>query len=295
MIVNPQLFNYRLIIGTLVIAIVVLGSYSISSHNTFKNHEAFLEQENKLVQNELSEMISLYDGVSIENETINLQLEQAKYRVVRILDSVKLVKADLSLISKYKKQIASLNKEKVLIFKTIDSVLNDNKLLKEEAYKHAQEFELQKAELTSLKTQNANLTKIIREAGALSAESIEVTALKTMSALNVFETDKLKDTDHIEVCSTLLSNQFTPQGNKNIYVQIIDPNNNVVADRGLVTFADESSLIYSAKTVVNNIGGKLDVCTKINIDDKSKLKPGDYYVSVFHEDTLLGHKAIRLN
>ena len=295
MIVNPQLFNYRLIIGTLVIAIVVLGSYSISSHNTFKNHEAFLEQENKLVQNELSKMISLYDGVSIKNETINLQLEQAKSRVVSILDSVKLVKANLSLISKYKKQIASLNKEKVVIFKKIDSVLLDNELLKEEANKYAQQFEVQRNEVVSLKAQNANLSKIIKEAGALSAEDIQVTALKTMSSLNVFETNKLKDTDHIEVCSTLLSNQFTPRGNKNIYVQIIDPNNNVVADRGSVRFDDDSSLIYSAKTVVNNIGKKLEVCTKINIDDKSKLQSGDYYISVFHEDVLLGHKTIRLN
>ena len=294
MIVNPQLFNYRLIIGTLVIAIVVLGSYSISSHNTFKNHEVFLEQETILVQNELSEMIGFYDNVSIENETINLQLKQAKSKIVNILDSVKLVKADLSLISKYKKQIVSLSKEKIRIFQKIDSVLLDNEQLKEEANKFAKQVEVQQQQVVSLKAKNANLSKILKDAGALSVQNIEVTALKTVSSLNVFETNKLRNTDHIEVCSTLSSNEFTPTGNKNIYVQIIDPDNNVVADRGTATFGN-STLMYSAKTVVNTIGGKLDVCTKINIDDKKKLKPGTYYVSIYHEDTLLGHTTLGLN
>ena len=70
MIVLPQSFNYRLIIGTLVIALAILGSYSISSFNAFEDQEEFLEQETKLVQNELSEMISLYDDVSVENESM---------------------------------------------------------------------------------------------------------------------------------------------------------------------------------------------------------------------------------
>ena len=80
MIVFPQSFNYRLIIGTLVIALAILGSYSISSFNAFEDQEEFLEQETKLVQNELSEMISLYDDVAVENESIKSQLNSPKLK-----------------------------------------------------------------------------------------------------------------------------------------------------------------------------------------------------------------------
>ena len=293
MIVIPQSFNYRLIIGTLVIALAILGSYSISSFNTFQDQEEFLEQETKLVQNELSEMISLYDDVAVENEEINIQLEQSKTKVVNILDSVKKVKADLSLISRYRTQINSLKNERETIFAQIDSLVRNNKTLKVQVDSVAQQYESQRLQVAYLTKKNNSLYKIISKVSLLKAKNIKVSALKTTSSLAVFETEKLSETDHIEVCTTLTNNEFTPKGNKNIYVQILDPNDEVVSGRGILKFGG-IELDYSGKTTIRNITEDITACLKISIARKEKLKAGTYSVNVFQNASLIGSTTLKL-
>lgn len=293
MIVFPQSFNYRLIIGTLVIALAILGSYSISSFNAFQDQEEFLEQETTLVQNELSEMISLYDDVAVENEEINIQLEQSKTKVVNILDSVKKVKANLSLISRYRSQINSLKNERELIFAQIDSLVRNNKTLKVQVDSVSQEFESQRLQVAYLTRKNNSLYKIVSKVSLLKAKNIKVSALKTTSSLVVIETEKLSETDHIEVCTTLSSNEFTPKGNKQIYVQILDPNNQIVSGRGILKFQG-IELDYSGKTTIRSISEDITACLKISVVEKEKLIAGVYTINVFQNATILGSTRLKL-
>ena len=159
MIVNPQLFNYRLIIGTLVVAIVVLGSYSFSSYNTLKNHEQFVQQEVNLVQSELSDMIVLYDEVSVDNKELALQLQQSKSRMEIILDSLKIAKANFPLISKYKNEIAALNQERKVLFKQIQTIQNKNNDLVEEAQSVSEKLDMQANQITMLAEENKKLSE----------------------------------------------------------------------------------------------------------------------------------------
>ncbi|MDB9961469.1 hypothetical protein OAD62_05165 [Oceanihabitans sp.] len=293
MIVFPQSFNYRLIIGTLVIALAILGSYSISSFNAFEDQEEFLEQETKLVQNELSEMISLYDDVAVENESIKSQLEQSKTKMLNILDSVKKVKANLSLISSYRSKIYTLKNEREVIFDQIDSLVRNNKTLKVQVDSVAQQFENQRLQLAYLTEKNNSLYEIVSKVSLLKAKNIKAASLKTSSSLVVYETSKLSETDHIEVCTTLSSNEFTPKGNKNIYVQILDPNNEVVSERGILKFQG-MNLEYSGKTTIKSITENITACLKISIEEKEKLKAGTYNINVFQNATLLGNTTIEL-
>jgi len=291
--VFPQSFNYRLIIGTLVIALAILGSYSISSFNAFEDQEEFLEQETKLVQNELSEMISLYDDVAVENESIKSQLEQSKTKMINILDSVKKVKANLSLISSYRSKIYTLKNEREVIFDQIDSLVRNNKTLKVQVDSVAQQFENQRLQLAYLTEKNNSLYEIVSKVSLLKAKNIKAASLKTSSSLVVYETSKLSETDHIEVCTTLSSNEFTPKGNKNIYVQILDPNNEVVSERGILKFQG-MNLEYSGKTTIKSITENITACLKISIEEKEKLIAGTYNINVFQNATLLGNTTLEL-
>ena len=61
MIVNPQLFNYRLIISSLLVVLTVLGIYSFTKYKSIESYEEFLKQEKVLIETELSDMLSSYD------------------------------------------------------------------------------------------------------------------------------------------------------------------------------------------------------------------------------------------
>ena len=63
MIVFPQTYNYRLIIGSLILALTVLGVFTVHNQNKLEEYNSYLAQEKKLIQNELSEMISRFDTI----------------------------------------------------------------------------------------------------------------------------------------------------------------------------------------------------------------------------------------
>ena len=293
MIVNPQLFNYRLIIGSLVVAIVVLGSYSFSSYSTLKNHQEFIEQETRLVQNELSEMISRYDEVSIDNQTIRLQIDKFKSKIKSILDSVNKAESNLPLISKYRDQIVALKVEKESLFALVDSFNQENETLKKETKFIAHKLQKQEQYSSSLEAKNSNLSETIKYAEVLSANNIKAKALKQISLNKQRETDRARRVDALEVCFTLAENLITPEGNKELYIQVLDPQNNVVSNKGFVNFG-ESTLIYSDKIIVNYTNSNLDVCTSILADSGEELNKGLYFISVFHESKALGNTQIEL-
>ena len=56
------------------------------------------------------------------------------------------------------------------------------------------------------------------------------------------ETKKASNADSFEVCFVIAENPIAEKGNKNLFIQIVGPDNNVVNDKGAVVFG-ESSLI----------------------------------------------------
>ncbi|WP_417290577.1 hypothetical protein [Corallibacter sp.] len=294
MIVNPQFFNYRLIIGTLVIAFVVLGSYSFSSYNTLKDHEVFLEQERRFVQKELSEMIALYDKVTVKNEMLSEELQQSKSKIQAVLDSLIAAKTSVPLISKISRKLSTLKQENALLLSKIQEANHQNKVLSNQVLAVSEKLALQQAYISSLESKNEKLSKNLLEAQNLAVLQIQAKALHTVSSKSVSETEKANKADHIEVCFTLLKNNLTPQGGKDIYIQIIDPNNNVVANRGVVNFG-EKSLIYTGKTEINYTNTDLETCTKMNVVIDNNLIKGNYLVNVFHNQNKLGSTKIALN
>ncbi|RSK41766.1 hypothetical protein [Mangrovimonas spongiae] len=266
MIVTPQLFNYRLIIGTLLFSIVALGSYSLANYNALKEQQDFLEQERSLVQSELTEIITLYETLSLNKNILQSDFKKSKQQLLLVQDSLNIEKANVASLSKYKARLSEVKKQNKALFTLIDSLERVNK----------------------------NLKQTIQSVEALQATSIKAEALRTVSLNAIYPTNKADKADHIKVCFNLKNNTFVPEGNKTIYVQILDPNHQVIAGKGVASFNDKS-LAYSGKTTVNNLKREQEVCAKIDVNKDSKLIKGDYLVSIFQESYFLGKTQLKLN
>lgn len=294
MIVNPQLFNYRLIIGSLIVAIAVLTIFSFSNYESVKAHQQFLEQEKELVESELSQMIEGYDGVASSNDYLTLKLNDAKVAAKTALDSLRLVKSDVSVIASFKEQLIKLKFKNNLLFKTFDSLNEINKTLEKDKLMAHNELKRQQEANSSLINKNKSLSNTIERGALLTANSFEAKAYQNNNG-KLHETKKASKAETLEVCFTLAENSLTEQGKKELYVQIVNPKNNVISDKGAVEFG-KSSLIYSTKTVVDYDNKVADVCTHIVSDASDKpLDKGVYYVSVFYKDRKLGSTQIVLN
>jgi len=293
MIVSPHIFNYRLIISSLLVVLAVLGIYSFTNYKSIESYEKFLEQEKSLIENELSEMLLSYDDLSQDYNLMASQLQEAKFETKNALDSLRLLKSDLSIITRFKEQLLVLKTKNKILVNTIDSLNSANKKLEEEKQYALKTIKNNTVAINNLEATNDSLNKTIDKASVLKATNLNVQAYKLKSDIKRL-TEKAKRANTIDVCITLTENPLVEKGKKDIYVQIVSPEGNVISDKGEVIFGD-TSLIYSKKEVVNYTNKDLVICTTIAADDEDQpFAKGYYFINVFHKNLKLGTTGIML-
>ena len=294
MIVNPQLFNYRLITGSLIVGIAVLSIVSFTNYQSVQTHQQFLEQEKKLVEIELSQMIKRYDDVSQKNNLITSQLEITKKDNENSLELVKSLRTELSVIPKMENQVSVLKSKNKDLSNEVNSVNLKYSELEKENLNANEALQNQLSVINSLSDENKSLKEKFKKASFLTANSFNAKALNTVLGKTAV-TSKASKTQSIEVSFTIGENMFAETGEKDIYIQILNPENNVFADKGAINFG-ESSLIYSNKKIVHYNNDALEVSVAINaLEDDQPLIAGSYYITVFNKDQKLGSTRLQLD
>ena len=301
MIVFPQTYNYKLIIGSLIIALSVLGVLTFQNQNKLEEYNAYLAQEKSLIQNELSEMISRFDTLDIENEELSLQLEASKLKLEQALDSIKTLEVTANLLTHYKSKVQLLKEEKARILNLVNSLETKNKTLQTEVTQSKQQLSSIKVKANTLKEtnvklkkRNETLNKHIVKASQMQITMLDAKAVKRVSKNKVVTTDKAKRTNKLLVEFVIPKNDLITKGKKDIYIQIVNPNNNVVSNKGEANFGKQS-LIYSKKLDVNFNNKDLAVSTFIDADKDEPFKQGVYFVNVFNQDNRLASTSILLD
>lgn len=293
MIVNPQLFNYRLIISSLLVVLTVLGIFSFTNYKSNQSYEEFLKQEKFLIEKELSEMLSGYDDLSQDYNLMASKLQEAKRETKATLDSLRLLKSDLSIITRFKEQLIILKSKSKVLLSTIDSLNSANIRLQKEKRYAQNTIEKKTIAITELEEANDSLSKTIDNASTLKATNIKAQSYKLKSGKKRF-TERARRVNAVDVCITLSENPLAQKGKKDIYVQIVSPQGNVVSDQGEVTFGD-SSLIFSQKESVEYENDNLEICTAIiAADEDQPFLKGYYFVNVFNGNIKLGSTSIEL-
>lgn len=301
MIVFPQTYNYKLIIGSLIIALSVLGVFTFQNQNKLEEYNAYLAQEKSLIQNELSEMISRFDTLDIENEELSLQLEASKLKLEQALDSIKTLEVTANLLTHYKSKVQLLKEEKARILNLVNNLETQNKTLQTEVTQSKQQLSSIKVKANTLKETNVKLKKSnetlnkhIIKASQMQITMLDAKAVKRVSKNKVVTTDKAKRTNKLLVEFVIPKNDLITKGKKDIYIQIVNPNNNVVSNKDEAKFGKQS-LIYSKKLDVNFNNKDLAVSTFIDADKNEPFKQGVYFVNVFNQDNRLASTSILLD
>jgi hypothetical protein len=291
MIVNPQLFNYRLIIGSLLVVLTTLGIYSFTNYKSIKSYEEFLKQEKFLIEQELSEMLTSYDELSQDYDLIASQLQVAKLETKNALDSLRLLKSDLSIITKFKGQLIILKSKSKVLLSTIDSLNIANQQLQKENQDARSTIEKKSFTINDLATKNNLLNKAIDNAAILKASDVKAKSFRLSGSRKKYTT-RARRANAIDVCVLLAENPLTEKGRKDIFIQIVSPDGNIVADKGEAVFGD-FSLIYSKKEVISYNNDNLEICAAIIADEDDKpFKKGNYFINVFHENIKLGSTTV---
>lgn len=301
MIIKSQIYNLRLVIVALSTLMCALGYYAYNNYSSLNEYHEFLIDENAMVESELSQMVASYDSLRFDNRDLQTKLDNSRIRIARILDSVKYLQPDVYLVSHYKKQLQVLKNENNSILALVEKLNAENEFLKQEAIRVGAELDQTISFSEHLESKNSTLSIInskyqekINKAKVLSVSSISVQGVRRVTNNgDIKSTTTARRAKQINVCFTIPENKFTVKGEKELYVQIVDPLNNVVGDQGVFN-TEASSLIYSKKIRVDYKNKNLEQCLFVKPSEDQSLQKGDYYVAVYHKSRLIGKTIMTL-
>jgi len=133
----------------------------------------------------------------------------------------------------------------------------------------------------SLFVQNIELADVVESAAVLNTNSLKVSGVIERNSGKQIPTERARRSDKIRICFTVAKNKLIKAGDKELFVQVIDPKNNILGENEQVVFGEES-LNYSLISKFNYENESLPICEYIAKVGKENFEKGMYKINVFN-------------
>jgi len=282
----------KILIGLLVVLLVSLAGYTYTLIQQNKETVLFLEADKAEVQKELEALVVSYNEILQDNKLKDKDLIAARDRVIVLLDSVKDYKANLSIITRYKAQVRGLKNERVQLFKRADSLLVVTQRLAIEKDSTTAVLIKTIKVIDSVTTANTQLFNSLEKGALIGISNLDATAIIVRKGGKIKETKRASRADKIRVCYTIAPNTLAQAGDRVLYVQVINPDNNIIGDKSNITFGQDL-LTYSKSESVFYENQALDVCAIVGSTGQDVLK-GLYTINIFDAQRQIGSTTLML-
>jgi cell division protein FtsB len=282
----------KILIGLLVVLLVSLAGYTFTLVEQNKETVLFLEADKAEVQKELEALVVSYNETLQDNELKDKDLIAARDRIIVLLDSVKDYKANLSIITRYKAQVRGLKNERTQLFKRADSLLVVTQRLAIEKDSTTAVLIKTIKVVDSVTTANTQLFNSLEKGALIGISNLDATAIIVRKGGKIKETKRASRADKIRVCYTIAPNTLAQAGDRVLYVQVINPDNNIIGDKSNITFGQDL-LTYSKSASVFYENQALDVCAIVGVTGQDVLK-GFYTINIFDAQRQIGSTTLML-
>lgn len=279
-----------------LLGVILLGTiiYTVSLYQDKKKTTEALSQQKNLVVEDLNSLKSEYDKAILESNATNEELVNARDRIAQYIDSVKTMKADISALYRYRNQVNILTKEREELLSKIDELTKSNTLIAMQRDSTFVELTKQTVFNDSLVVQNTQLADVVEKGSALNLSRFTVDAVKERNSGKLVSTSRANGTDKFKICFTVADNVIAQAGDREFFLEVLDPQGNVLGESFSKSNASGSSVTYSKGTNFYYENKSLDVCDFIN-KPAGDFKKGNYMVNVYDDKLkLLGTSKFTL-
>ncbi len=279
-----------------LLGVVLLGTiiYTVSLYQDKKKTTNALLEEKQVVEADLESLKSEYDKAILESNATNEELVSARDNIARYIDSVKNMKADISSLSRYRRQVSVLKAERAQLLRQVDSLTTSNTMIAMQRDSTYVELEKQTVFNDSLVVQNTQLADVVEKGSALNLATFSVDAVKERSSGKLASTSRARRTDKLKICFTVANNVIAEAGDREFLLEVLDPQGNVLGESYSKTNDSGASVTYSKGTNFYYENKALDVCDYIN-KPAGDFQKGNYMVNVYDNKlTLLGTNKFTL-
>ncbi|MCT4672882.1 MAG: hypothetical protein N4A37_06530 [Prolixibacteraceae bacterium] len=273
-------------LAAVLVGMAVLFFTERSKHNQILTE---MELEKDSIEIELQQIASGYDSLTVENDTLTQNIQLASEQVRQLLIEVEQVKkTSYKQISRYRKEVTTLRKIMRNYIVQIDSLNKRNAILLAENKEVKQEIVKVSEKNEELSQTNEELKEKISIASTLEANNIEAYGINSKGKQN----NKARKIVKIKVNLSLSKNVTAKRGEKNVYIRITDPFENLLFEDVNNTFKFENSNIqYSAVRMINYEGKELPMSIYWDNTNKPPLSKGKYVVHIFTDGNNIGETS----
>ncbi|MFD0861739.1 hypothetical protein ACFQ1M_05940 [Sungkyunkwania multivorans] len=278
-----------------VLAALLLGSvvFGTKLYSDQKQVAMNLEEDKKELIKEYEDIKLDMEEMEAENDILNQDLADFRMRIDKYVDSLKSAKADVAYLRRFRKQVRILKDERKRLMAENDSLRSSNRLLTLERDSTLLALDAERQFTDSLAVQNLELAKIVAEGSAITLSGLNAEGIKVRSSGKLVSTERAKRADKVRVCFSLSENKIAKSGDRMFYLQVLDPNNNVLGENAILSEGEES-LNYSKKTKFFYENQVLDVCDYIDPASGTELAKGRYIVNIFEDFKLVSQTEFTL-
>lgn len=288
---NNKSIGLKIALGILLALFLSTAFYTSKLYNEKKENEATLTREKEQVMADLSSMAKQYDVVIGENEEANQNLVEARERIQGLMDSLKISQNSVNSLWRYKKKYLALQKEMDVLLTENDKLKVENALLATSLDSTNMQLQERAVFTDSLLVQNTQLSEVVENASVLQTVGLKGFGVIERNSGKLIPTERARRSDKIRVCYTVAKNALVGAGDKELYVQVLDPKNNVLGANEQIQF-DETVLNYSLISKFNYENKNLDICEFVAPNDE--FESGRYVVNVFNQNELVSTSEFTL-
>ncbi len=289
---NSSGLALKIALGIVVVLFLGLGFYTSNVIKEKNDQEIELVKEKEQVMADLSNMAKQYDLAISESEVTNEKLIEARGRIEQLMDSLKISQNSVNSLWRYKKKFLALEEEMDVLLAENDRLKVENKLLASTLDSTQVQLAQRTMFTDSLLVQNTELAGVVKNASILQPVNLKGFGVIERSSGKLIPTERAGRSDKLRICFTVAKNQLVASGDKELFVQVIDPFNNVLGVNEQIEFED-TVLNYSLISMFNYENKNLDICEFVTSAD-GKFEKGTYKVNVFNESELVSTSEFTL-
>ncbi|MGB0932798.1 MAG: hypothetical protein ACPGU5_00855 [Lishizhenia sp.] len=248
------------------------------------------------LRSDFQEMLATYDALIEKDATKADSLNAQKAKISQLLEELNdTKKRSYRQINKLKTENEALRGIMKGYLYQIDSLNTLNFNLTTRLDETSNQLSVTQQERDELAETAARTQALVAAGAKLSAYNFNCFAYRfKVGGGDIDETNRARRADGFKAEFTVSANKIAEAGNKMIYIQVIDPNGNVIYTRSNnTTSADGKTILYSDKREINYQKQAIDVAIVFNLQGK-EIDKGNYTIKVYADGTLIGKDSITL-
>ncbi|MDA9127697.1 MAG: hypothetical protein EBT51_04885 [Flavobacteriaceae bacterium] len=289
---DNQTKNFKRIIIILVILLFGLGAYTLILFQESQANQQDLQEQKMAITQELDDLKGTYDTLLKDYQLQDQALIEARSRIAQLLDSVESAKPSMAIIKRYRIEIARLKEERTMLFARADSLIQVTQSLSLKMDSTQVVLDQTRLESDDLRQKNEDLERVLEKGSRLQIIDFSSNAVIVRRSGKIVDTKRASRADKIRACFTITPNAVAVPGERNLYLQVINPKNNLIGSR-MTLEQGQQRLYYSATTQVDFQQEEVDVCIMVGAQEED-LVSGRYILNLYQDSTRLATTTMLL-